>query len=99
MNPTLEAGRCSYCNSPTNHGPWSQSEFDEACADIGIPPNDPDEDFVDLCDKCFISEVCGGDIEHAEQLLKRKLPRRITPDNPLYPILLALKDHMGPMPK
>lgn len=66
----LHAGLCTDCGQPTFHGPWTDAEIEDAADDIGMPPGD----FCDLCDGCFVSQVCAGNLDHAELLLGRKLP-------------------------
>lgn len=65
----LKAGVCPDCGNPLHHGPWTQEQIDEEAADIGMPASD----FVDCCDACFVSDVCNGDVDHAERLLRREL--------------------------
>lgn len=68
MIDELCAGRCG-CGGPLHHGPWTDEQIAEACADIGCEP----EDFGDYCDSCFIRWVAGDDAAYAEKLAGRPL--------------------------
>lgn len=59
-------GSCSLCgDAPLAHGPWTEAEIAETCADLGIEV----EDFADWCDGCFIVHVAGGDVAYAQGLI------------------------------
>lgn len=63
-------GRCAACSTGRlAHGPWTDEQIAEACADIGMPISD----FGGWCDQCFVLMVAGGDAKYAEQLAGRPM--------------------------
>lgn len=58
-------GLCDLCEAPLHHGPYSDAQIAEIQEEIGLEP----DEFSDLCDDCFLSEIAQGDQERASHYL------------------------------
>lgn len=69
-------GLCESCQCPTSHGPWTDTQIQEVCHELGTNLGD----FGDICDDCFVAHIGQGDAVYAQSLFPRPLELK----NPEY---------------